>query len=254
MRIALMSDVHGNLIALDSVLDDIESSGGVDGYWVLGDIVALGYGPVQVLERLTRLPNTRFARGNTDRYLFTGDRPKPSPEDAVGSPELVRTLAGLSGAIAWTQGAIASAGWFDWLSALPFELRTTLPDGARLLGVHASPQADDLGVHRGLSESEIRELLAGCDADLVCAGHTHVSMEARVDQTHVVNLGSISNPFAPDLRASYAILEADASGYEIQVRKVEYDRDAVIAALQAVKYPFADMFIQHLRGEKTPPW
>ena len=56
MRIALLSDVHGNLITLEAVLKDIEANGGVDGYWVLGDLAALGYDPVGTLERLSKLP------------------------------------------------------------------------------------------------------------------------------------------------------------------------------------------------------
>src|SRR5919109_4209325 len=82
MRIALLSDIHGNSIALEAVLTDIERHGGVDAYWVLGDIVALGHDPIGVLERLAGVPNTRYTRGNTDRYVVTGDRPPPTPTDA----------------------------------------------------------------------------------------------------------------------------------------------------------------------------
>ena len=65
MRIALLSDIHGNFVALDAVLRDVSARGEVDGYWVLGDIVALGPDPVRVLERLTALPNATIIRGNT---------------------------------------------------------------------------------------------------------------------------------------------------------------------------------------------
>jgi hypothetical protein len=77
MRIALLSDIHGNPIALDAVLDDVQDQGGVDAHWELGDLAAIGYDPVGVLERLVALPNVQFARGNTDRYLVTGERPPP---------------------------------------------------------------------------------------------------------------------------------------------------------------------------------
>lgn len=89
MRIALISDIHGNPIALDAVLDDIESIGGADEHWVLGDIVALGHDPAGVLERLTALPNPMFIRGNTDRYVVTGERPPPSHDDATADPTTV---------------------------------------------------------------------------------------------------------------------------------------------------------------------
>lgn len=82
MRLALLSDIHGNSIALDAVLADIQKQGSVDGHWILGDFSALGHGPVDVLERVTALPNVSFTRGNTDRYIITGERPGPTLEEA----------------------------------------------------------------------------------------------------------------------------------------------------------------------------
>ena len=78
MRVALLSDIHGNSIALDAVLSDIEQAGGVDEYWALGDLVALGHDPIGVVERLASLPGLSLVRGNTDRYVVTGDRPPPT--------------------------------------------------------------------------------------------------------------------------------------------------------------------------------
>ncbi len=67
----------GNPIALDAVLADIEAKGSVDGYLVLGDLVAVGHDPAGVLERLVKLPGARFVQGNTDRYVVSGQRPYP---------------------------------------------------------------------------------------------------------------------------------------------------------------------------------
>ena len=89
MRIAILSDIHGNSIALDAVLGDLERRGGADQHWLLGDLVAMGPDPIGVLERITALPNASFVRGNTDRYLVTGERPPPTIEAAVGDPELI---------------------------------------------------------------------------------------------------------------------------------------------------------------------
>jgi predicted phosphodiesterase len=102
MQIALLSDIHGNSIALDAVLADIERVGGVDTHWVLGDLVALGPDQVGVLERLSALPNVHYTRGNTDRYVITGERPPPSPADAQHHPELLPVLAEVAGTFAWT--------------------------------------------------------------------------------------------------------------------------------------------------------
>src|SRR5262249_56276663 len=83
MRLAVLSDIHGSPIALDAVLADIAGQGGVDEYLVLGDLVALGYDPITVLQRLTSLPKVGFNRGNTDRYVVTGDRPAITDQAAV---------------------------------------------------------------------------------------------------------------------------------------------------------------------------
>ena len=249
MRIALTSDIHGNLVALDAVLGDVAQYGGVDEVWVLGDIVALGPAPVAVLKRLSALPNVRYVRGNTDRYVCTGDRPPPSWLEAKANPALLPVLVEVASTFAWTQGAVTNAGWLDWLSRLPVELRHTLPDGTRVLGVHAAPGRDDgLGFQPGLSDADLLRLLGDCDVDLVCVGHTHRPVDVVVRGTRIVNVGSTSNPVPPDLRASYVILDADATGYRIELRRVEYDRQAVIADLERLRHPGAQFIVRHLSG------
>jgi len=69
MRIAILSDMHGNCVALDAVLADIATQGPVDAYWLLGDLVAMGPDPVGVMHRIHALPNYQAIRGNTDRWL-----------------------------------------------------------------------------------------------------------------------------------------------------------------------------------------
>ena len=250
MRIALISDIHGNPIALDAVLRDLESIGGADEHWVLGDIVALGHDPAGVLERLTALPNPMFIRGNTDRYVVTGERPPPSHDEAVTDPALVSVVAEVAGSFAWTAGYLAATGWIEWLAALPTEHRRTLPDGTRVLAVHASPLADDgLGIGRKAGADGIARLLDGCEADLVFGGHTHHPFDWMIGDVRAVNLGSVSNPVAPDLRASYVVIDADGDGYTLEHRRVAYDCEAVIAALEALNHPGRDWLTKHHRGE-----
>ena len=255
MRIALLSDIHGNLIALEAVLEDIAAQGGVDAYWILGDFSSLGYDPVGVLERVTQLPNTSFSRGNHDRYTVTGERPGPTLEQAQDKPKLMPFVLAMATNLAWTQGHIRASGWWNWLENLPLELRLTLPDGTRLLGVHAAPGLDDgPGIIPLLSDEELRTLLAAAEADLVIVGHTHVALDRTIDQVRVVNLGCISNPMSSRLEASYALLEADSSGYSMQMRYVDYDRQAVINELQRIKHPTVEYLTKMLRGQLLPPW
>jgi putative phosphoesterase len=255
MRIALISDIHGNSLALDTVLADIKAQGGVDRYWLLGDFSAMGFDPVGVLERVATLPDAQFTRGNHDRYTVTGERPGPSDADAQAHPKLLPFVMAMATNLAWTQGQILASGWWAWFEQLPLEIRLTLPDGTRVLGVHAAPGLDDgPGIIPLLSDDELRVLLAPAEADLVIVGHTHVPLDRTLDGVRVFNLGSVSNPLRERLEASYAILDASETGYTLQLRYVEYDREAVIAALQRVKHPTASLLARFLRGEMAPPW
>jgi predicted phosphodiesterase len=249
MKLGLISDVHGNRIALEAVLADGRRQD-VDTWWALGDLVAIGPDPVPTLELLTSLPNVHLTRGNTDRYVVTSDRPPPHPEEVAAKPELLGLFATVEGSFAWTRGALASHGWLDWLAELPLERRTTLPDGTRMLGVHASPGRDDgAGITPDRPEPELREALAGAAADLVCAGHTHRPTDRQIGSVHAVNLGSVSNPITDDLRASYVILHADRHGHHVEHRRVAYDHDAVLKRVARSGHPAIEYLASFQRGE-----
>ncbi|MFN8516257.1 MAG: metallophosphoesterase family protein [Thermomicrobiales bacterium] len=255
MRLAILSDVHGNTTALDAVLADVEAAGGVDGYWVLGDHAALGPDPTGAIERLVALPNAQFVRGNTDRYTATGDRPEPTPEDVLADPAKLPIALQVAASFAWTQGAVTAAGQLNWLAALPLEQRLTFPDGTRLLGVHAAPGEDDgPGINPGQSDDELATILGGSGADLVIVGHTHVALDRTAGGVRVINLGSVSNPVTEDLRAGYLILEVDASGYRLERRRVAYDIPAVMAAVERARHPASPFLLPFFRGERRSRW
>lgn len=244
LKLAIFSDVHGNPAALDAVLRDIEAQGGVDGYWIVGDFSALGYDPVTPLERITALDNVTVVRGNTDRFTVADDLGLPTREALDDDPDLLRRHVHIVSSFSWTRGYITAHGWYDWLAALPLEQRLTLPDGTRLLAVHASPGQDSgPGLAPDMTDDEVRDRFAGSDADLVVVGHTHLAHDRRIDGLHLVNLGSVSNPPTPDRRAHYVLLEADAGGYRLESRRVAYDIPAMIDAARRVHHPAEDYFL-----------
>ncbi|MEZ4617111.1 MAG: metallophosphoesterase family protein [Caldilineaceae bacterium] len=255
MRIAFCSDIHGNAIALDAVLTDIAAQGGVDEYWVVGDLVAVGPQPLTVLERLTALPNVRFTRGNTDRYVTVGDRPPPYVDDVLADPARLPAFVEVAQTMAWTQGVLAATGWLPFFDDLPLEQRLTLPDGTRLLGVHGAPGTDGgRGLRPDYDDEFLHNQVRGCEAELVVVGHTHWPMNRRLGAVHAVNLGSVSNPQVPDLRAWYAILDANSNGYWLEHRAVAYDHMAVIAALEVARHPAPAFIARHMRGEFVRDW
>lgn len=249
MRIALLSDIHGNAIALNAVLADIARQGGADAYWILGDLAALGPEPLRALEILSALPNARFIRGNTDRYVYTGDRPSPTIEEAKGDPRLLGALVEIANTFAWTQGMVTAGGWLQWLQDLPLEMRVTLPDGTRFLGVHASPGQDDgSGISPDGDAAPFTGKLAESHADVLGVGHTHLPFERRIQGIHVVNPGAVSLSLTDDKCAGYVLLNALTDTYTVEHRRVPYDRAAVIDQLKRLHHPGRAYLIQHLSG------
>ena len=169
--------------------------------------------------------------------------------------DLLPVYAEVMQTFAWTQGALSATGWLPWLAELPLEQHITLPNGTRVLGVHASPGNDDgPGIHPNLSTVDLQSLLKACDADLIFVGHTHWPLEIQSSRVHLINVGSVSNPLSPDLRASYAILDGDEQGYRVEQRRVAYDRQAVIAELERVRHPTRHYIIQFMLGKHQHSW
>jgi predicted phosphodiesterase len=253
-KAAILADIHGNSLALEAVLEDIQGRGGVDEYWVLGDLAALGPDPLGVLQRLAALPAARFIRGNTDRYLANGEQPGPELGKILNDLQALALKIRLASSFAWTTGAIASAGWLPWLAGLPLEMRRRLPDGTRLLTVHAAPGTDDGdGIRPRAADETLRRTLEGSGADLVLVGHTHIPFNRQPGLVRVANPGSVSNPFPPDLRAGYALLTCGASGYSLEHYRVDYDHQAIIDAMRRLAHPSEAYITAFMRGENLPP-
>ena len=249
--LGLMSDIHGNRTALEAVLAD-GANAGVESWWALGDLAAIGPEPVATLERLSNLADVRVTSGNTERYVLTRDRPPPSRDDVAARPELLDLMLIVEASFSWTRGALAVHGWLDWLANLPLETRVALPDGTRLLGVHASPGRDDgdgITPHRPVPE--LRDALAGADADIVCAGHTHQPTDRRVGGVRAVNLGSVGNPVTDDLRASYVVVHADRHGHHVEHRRVAYDHDAFLEQVAHSGHPDVEHIASFQRGKQV---
>jgi predicted phosphodiesterase len=246
-----MSDMHGNRLAVEAVVADGEEQG-VEAWWVLGDLVAIGADPVATLELLTNLPDVRFVRGNTDRYVVTGERPPPFADEVRDNPTLSPLFDLIEASFLWTRDRIAESGWLDWLAELPREQRVNLADGTRLLGVHASPRSDDgLGITPDVSDADLGALMADVDADVVCGGHTHQPTDRRVGAVRAINLGSVSNPITSDLRASYVVIEADGREHRVEHRRVPYDHDAVLARIEHSGHPAAEFLSEFQRGQQV---
>jgi predicted phosphodiesterase len=197
-------------------------------------------------------------RGNTDRYVLTGEQPAPhvTAADAVGSLDLVQRYGAMAGGIGWTRGALDQAGVLAALTTLPMELRLELPSGTNVLGVHASPGVDDgPGIDPDIADEDLRVLLAGCDADVVIGGHTHRVTDRLLDGIRALNPGSAGMPHGLGT-TSWLLLEDEGEGEDegdglvVTQRTVPFDVNAVVEDLHRRRHPNAEFVASILTGER----
>jgi predicted phosphodiesterase len=241
MRIAIFSDTHGNSIALDAVLADVAAAGGVDATWFLGDAAPIGFDPVGTVQRLRRRRGLVAVHGNGDRRVATDAAVVQEVSErviATASPGEAAIWRSVLHDSEWVRDGLRAAGAWEWLASLPLERRETLPDGTRVLLVHAAPGTDEgPGIQPGFSDDEVRRVVAGAEADLVLVGHTHQAIDRVVDGVRVVNPGSVSNPPDGGAEAHWVLLEADSMGYTLVRRAVTWDVRAMLARLAASGHP-----------------
>jgi predicted phosphodiesterase len=252
MKLGVIADIHGNEVALRAVLDDAARYQ-VDRWWVLGDLVLFGPRPAEVLALLRGLPGVSMLRGNTDRYVLTGEQPAPhaTAADAVASIDLVERYAEMAAGIGWTRGVLDQAGSLDYLAALPAHLHLRLAGGTTILGVHASPSADDgPGIAPGLPDEQLSSLLAGCGADVVVGGHTHYQADRRAGGIRALNPGSTGIPRPPG-QAGWLLLRDHGHGEPTaEHHAVPYDIGAVVRDLHRRRHPNAAFLEAVLTGQR----
>ena len=249
VKLGIVADIHGNDVALRALLKDADGLD-VDRWWALGDLVLFGPRPVEVLELLQGLPGISMLRGNTDRYVLTGEQPAPhaTVADAVGSIDLVQRYVAMAAGIAWTRGVLDQAGLLDVLIGLPAQLRMLLPSGTTILGVHASPRADDgPGIEPGIADEQLWPLLAGSDADVVIGGHTHFAADRLVGGIRALNPGSAGLPRTCGT-TSWLLLEDGGDDLVVTHRSVPFDVEPVVSDLRRRRHPNAECIASILTG------
>lgn len=232
MRIAIVTDVHGNLTALEAVLADLRRTA-PDLILHGGDLVHGGARPAEVLDRIRGLGWAGVV-GNTDEMLF---RPEALDEFARASQAPGALFAAIAEQAEATRERLGGER-LAWLAGLPREQR----QGPVTL-VHASPE--DLW-RAPLPEAEAAELegaYAGLGAAIAVYGHVHRPYVRSVGGFQVANCGSVSLSHDGDARASYLLVDGERAA----VRRVEYDLEAELRALAQCGIPHADWLARMLR-------
>ncbi len=249
--LGVISDIHANPWALRAVLADADTCG-VERWLVLGDLVAMGPAPVEVLELLDGLDIVASVAGNTERYVRTGDRPDPTFAEVIADPGELPRLVEVAATFAWTRGVLTGAGRQHHLDAGASSFRCRLPDGATLFAVHASAVSDaDQGIDPDLDAEAVERLFPAHGADLVVGGHTHQATDKVIDGVRFLNPGSVSNHHRPDDEANYAILHLAEDAHRFELRSVTYPKGEAVAAINSCGIPGSDFLLRRYFPEVT---
>jgi len=224
MPIAALYDIHGNLPALEAVLDAIAGLD-VEAIVIGGDVMP-GPMPDACLDRLLGLDlPVRFIHGNGDREVL--ERMRGQETEAV--PAAFREL------LRWTARTLPSSRQ-ALLASWPSTLQVNIGGIGEVLFCHATPRNDTDIFTRDTPAERLAFLFAPLDADLVVCGHTHMQFDRRIGRTRVVNAGSVGMPFGEP--GAYWLL----LGERIELKRTAYDLERAAQRIRETDYPQAEQF------------
>jgi predicted phosphodiesterase len=226
---AALADIHGNLQALEAVLDDPRFAA-ADSVVVLGDVVT-GTLPAETFDRITAPGRAvRFLRGNADRLALD------DPAEWYG---WVRERLG-------PERLAAVAAW-------PLSFAIEVEGLGSVRCCHALPDDDERGVTRITPEADFAADLAGIEEPIVIGGHTHVQFDRRINRWRYVNVGAVGRPYEGRPGAYWALL-----GPDVELMRTEYDVEAAVAVVLASGQPnageVADTLLNPPAREEATAW
>jgi predicted phosphodiesterase len=229
-RLAVLSDCHGNLAALEAVTKAIAREK-PDAILVAGDLVLNGPDPAGTLDAVRALEadGALVVSGNTDIAVADFDYTAAFPWMADGIPDSVVA------AVEWAHDELGDER-LDWLRRLPAERRLRTDDTLALV-VHASPGSQTDGFDQALDATVVLERASRTDARLICVGHTHIPEVRDLGWKVIVNDGSAGYAFDGEATASWALVELRADEIRAEIRRVEFDTMAVANAISARGLP-----------------
>lgn len=228
MKIAIISDIHGNKIALDNVLENIKLNS-ADKIFVLGDLAMGGYDPNYTIEKLFQLKDSmgedfEIIQGNTDKLIvkftkeFYDNFYEKNPlmfsalalDDTEIKPENKNLLANLE------------------------EQKMVEINGVKILLTHGSPRKQDENLFPDTPVETIEQAVANTDADVILCGHTHIPCGFSLNSNKtVVNVGSVGRSMTDDKMPIYLMMTVNKNGeFSFEHKKVYYDNKAVAQIIE----------------------
>ena len=233
MRIAIVSDIHGNLAAFEAVLADLRQTS-PDLVLHGGDLADAGSSPVEIVDRIRDL-GWPGVMGNTDEMLA---RPESLTEFASARPSLAALFAAVAEMAAFTREALG-AERLAWLGGLP---RTQTAGKATL--VHGTAATPWQAPAANAADTDLESAFAALGSPLAVYGHIHQPFTRRIGGLTVANSGSTGLPYDGDTRAAYLLLDDN----EPSIRRLPYDIGGETKAVLASGIPHADWVARTLRS------
>lgn len=243
MRIAFISDIHGNLTALEAVFADIKKQG-VDQTICLGDTISLGPQPSETLNALKEL-NTIYIMGNHDEAIL-------NPENAAELEITEHLVPDLY----WCREQLTLDD-FEFIKSFQDTHEITFPNGVQLLAFHGAPKSTTAIIQATTSPELLDEYFAGQPASLFIGGHSHIQMFRRYGKKLILNSGSVGNAFEfafspgnpPRLLpwAEYAIIDQSGNSLNIDLRRVYFDIDALLKIVKESGLPGTNWWLEQYK-------
>lgn len=233
-RIALIGDVHSNLLALEAVLDHANGQR-AEAIWNTGDFVGYGAFPDEVIQRLREQGDMQVI-GNYDKKVL---KVKKKQRKWVKTKNPLKLMA-----FDWTYDHLSRTS-LDYLRSLPKEIRGEI-GGRRYLLTHGSPASIQEPLSPQTSSERLLELASTAECEVIICGHSHQQLALELAEVWFINPGSVGRPDDGDPRASYAILDLTSHELKIFHHRVEYDVFKAAEEIRAAGLPeqFAQMVLQ----------
>ncbi|MGP7818585.1 metallophosphoesterase family protein [Niallia sp. 01092] len=238
MKIAFISDIHGNAVALESVLEDINKKN-VDNIYVLGDLCYRGPEPRRSLD-LVRSLNTSIIKGNADEWVIRGVQKGEVPDKVLELMNLERE---------WIVSKLQQSD-IDYLESLPTELHFEA-EGASIHAFHATPTSLFDVVLPNTDDTVIQEtLMSRTDSEVYIYAHIHKPYIRYINGKIIMNIGSVGLPFDGLTKASYGLVEIKEGSISTSIERVDFDQEKVIHQYTEANYPNAEMMINVIKNAR----
>jgi predicted phosphodiesterase len=230
-RFAILSDIHGNAIALEAVRKAVDASA-PDHVAVAGDLVLNGPDPAGAVDVLREMEaaGATVVSGNTDIAVADFDYAAAFPWMAEGVPDTFQA------ATEWANDTLGDDR-VHWLRRLPAERRLRADDGTMVLICHASPGSQTAGFDQALDPNIVVERISRTDARVIGCGHTHLPEVRDLGWKVIVNAGSVGYIFDGEASASWALVDIHDGEVTAEIRRTDYDALAVADAISSRGLP-----------------